>query len=180
VRALRRSRSSRTIRWVPRHPVPADLAAVSVEPCVAVFRATSRLMYDTLAAWSLLCLIEALANYCLSLPRVALESRRLFYDVIRARFPDMARTPGYIRHASQSSTSFRKVRPSHCCSASATWRRRRSGICFPTDSAPAPSASSAPRPRCSPRTPLLAHGIRASSARPSWILDVSSSSRGDP
>ncbi len=44
---------------------------------------------------------QALANYCLSLPRVALEGRRLFYDVIRARFPDMARLPGTFDHASQ-------------------------------------------------------------------------------
>jgi len=42
-----------------------------------------------------------LANYCLSLPRLALEGRRLFYDVIRARFPDMARLPGTFDHPSQ-------------------------------------------------------------------------------
>jgi len=44
---------------------------------------------------------RALANYCLSLPRVALEGRRLFFDVIRARFPDMARLPGTFDHPSQ-------------------------------------------------------------------------------
>src|SRR5207244_13107868 len=44
---------------------------------------------------------RAHANYCLSLPRVALEGRRLFYDVIRARFPDMARLPGTDDHAVQ-------------------------------------------------------------------------------
>jgi len=35
-----------------------------------------------------------LANFCLSLPRVALERRRLFLDVIRSRFPVLARAPG--------------------------------------------------------------------------------------
>ena len=44
---------------------------------------------------------RVLANYCLSLPRVALEGRRLFYDVIRARFPEMARLPGTYDHPSQ-------------------------------------------------------------------------------
>jgi len=44
---------------------------------------------------------RVLANFCLSLPRVALEGRRLFYDVIRARFPEMARLPGTFDHPSQ-------------------------------------------------------------------------------
>jgi hypothetical protein len=43
---------------------------------------------------------QALGNYCLSLPRVALEGRRLFYDVIRTRLPEMARLPGTFDHAS--------------------------------------------------------------------------------
>lgn len=44
---------------------------------------------------------RVLANFCLSLPRVALEGRRLFYDVIRDRFPEMARLPGTFDHPSQ-------------------------------------------------------------------------------
>jgi hypothetical protein len=43
---------------------------------------------------------RALADFCLSLPRVALEKRRLFYDVIRARFPELARLPGTYDHPS--------------------------------------------------------------------------------